>query len=106
MKRRTWSIGIVACVALTTGAGCGATISLGASCGGNTIAPCFGPFFCFYESGCGDAGEAGLCQPVPGICIEIFQPVCGCDGETYSNQCMAWANSANVAADGECEQTP
>ncbi|RPH55802.1 hypothetical protein EHM82_04605 [bacterium] len=28
-------------------------------------------------------------QPEDCICILIFEPVCGCDGQTYSNSCFA-----------------
>ena len=32
----------------------------------------------------------------------IFQPVCGCDGLTYSNQCVAESAGVDVMSDGEC----
>jgi len=36
------------------------------------------------------------------ICIEIYQPVCGCDKVTYSNNCYASASGISSWVDGEC----
>jgi len=39
-------------------------------------------------------------EPEPFACIEIFQPVCGTDGVTYSNSCFA--QNVEIAHEGEC----
>ncbi len=47
--------------------------------------------FCFFvePASCGEVA-AGLCFPTPLGCEEVPEsPVCGCDGETYANQCEA-----------------
>ena len=36
------------------------------------------------------------------VCIEIFEPVCGCNGVTYSNSCHASAGGVLEWTDGEC----
>ena len=36
-------------------------------------------------------------------CIEIYQPVCGCDGKTYSNDCFAKAAGLKSWKEGPCE---
>lgn len=56
--------------------------------------------YCKVES-CGDSG--GTCTKLAGACDAVYEPVCGCDGETYGNDCYAAAQGVNVASQGACE---
>jgi len=51
---------------------------------------------------CQVADRSGICKKRPEVCAEQFDPVCGCDGKTYSNQCQADAAGASVAHTGKC----
>lgn len=39
-------------------------------------------------------------------CAAIYQPVCGCDGNTYSNYCSAIGNGVLAWAPGRCGDLP
>ncbi|MFC1649653.1 hypothetical protein ACFL2C_03020 [Patescibacteria group bacterium] len=53
-----------------------------------------------HKSSCGD--EEGVCKKTPTSCANDFLVVCSCDGKTYSNECNARKNGANIAKAGSC----
>lgn len=92
-----------ACLAAAAGVGvlntgpCAGDLACGA--GGPT---CSSGNFCKRPDGaCGDV--AGICTPIPASCAPDFDPVCGCNGTTYSSACVADAAGVTVRSDGPCE---
>jgi len=76
----------------------------GQVCGGLRGAPCPDGEYCNFpaDMACGFADGAGQCETIPEQCTEQLEPVCGCDGTTYSNGCFAAAAGVSVRSSGEC----
>ena len=79
-------------------AGCAKTCSMGM--GAPTI-DCGVGGYCKLKVQWGCVG-LGSCAKKPDACGGVVQPVCGCDGKTYSNACMAAVAGKNAKSNGAC----
>ena len=53
----------------------------------------------------GDCDGEGVCAYRPEMCLDVWIPVCGCDGNTYSNHCYAARAGVNVDYEDACGST-
>jgi hypothetical protein len=49
------------------------------------------------------SAPTGTCTDRPEVCADLYQPVCGCDGVTYGNECRMQAAGASLRSDGTCD---
>lgn len=72
-------------------------------CGGVAGIACAAGAACELPAGrCNAADLQGECVPLPGACPTIYDPVCGCDGRSYPNDCNRLAAGVQKAHDGVC----
>jgi len=75
-------------------------------CGGIGGVPCGAGEFCELPDGFCCCDFEGTCSVIPGGCPAIYDPVCGCDGATYSNRCEASRAAVSVDHVGACGVGP
>jgi hypothetical protein len=93
-----------ACEASKQGAALAGDGACDTSCGGPMDLKCGEEQYCELPSGaCLGPNALGQCQPKPTDCTTVQSPVCGCDGQTYSNACEAARMQMNVATTSACD---
>ena len=83
-------------------AGTGGASSTGKTCGGFAGLPCAAGEICETPPGHCCCDYSGTCAVRPQVCAMIYQPVCGCDGTTYSNDCERQLAGVSKDFDGAC----
>ena len=95
---------LVVGIVLADGGGAAAA-GLGQPCGGRLGIGCVRGLFCDFQSGtCGSNQAEGTCVRIPRFCARTitFRPVCGCDGNTYPNDCQRRQAIVAKRHDGRC----
>lgn len=88
-------------LALLLGVGIAGAAAEGASCRGVAAQSCPVPEWCDLNADlCGSPDADGVCVKLPEVCTTAYQPVCGCHGKTYGNDCERQRAKAQKQQDG------
>jgi hypothetical protein len=76
------------------------------ACGGFAGIACADGEYCdvTVAAACQGGNLPGVCKAVPQLCMQLYKPVCGCDGKTYANDCVRLTARVQLDHDGACAQ--
>ena len=78
-------------------------VELGDTCGTVAALTCDEGLWCEPRPGsCGQTNPIGTCVRATNKCPRNFNPVCGCNGRTYSNNCVRRVEKTGLDYAGQC----
>lgn len=102
---RSWIVLAFGVAVASVDGGGASAAGLGQPCGGRLGVGCVRGLFCDFRPGtCGGDLAEGTCVRIPRFCAQrmTFRPVCGCDGQTYPNNCQRQQAIVAKRHDGRC----
>jgi hypothetical protein len=103
MFARLQIIAAASVVAVSCSANAGNAAKLGERCGSFVGGYCVPGLWCDRDPGqCGLAERRGTCVKVRQLCFQLYRPVCGCNGNTYANDCHRIRVQVAKKHDGKC----
>lgn len=98
---------LIAMLGVAISSGESSAANLDEACGSAANITCNSALWCQRGAGqCQAADAAGTCNKAPAFCMQIYRPVCGCNGKTYANDCERQKARVQLDYVGACPKEP
>lgn len=98
---------LIAMLGMAMGSGRSGAANLDEACGGAGKIACNSALWCQIAGGqCTTTDADGKCDKAPSFCMQIYRPVCGCNGKTYANDCERQKAKVQLDHVGACPKEP
>lgn len=103
MSIKVAMLAVVAVIGLLSALPGAGAAKLGERCDGFAGGRCAPGLWCDRDAGqCGAPDRPGTCVRVRQLCFQLYRPVCGCNGNTYANECHRIRAKVAKKHDGKC----